>query len=87
MRPFAVELLKELSSEFEIVVFTASHSSYAKAVLDFLDPQKKYIHHRFFRDHCVMTPQGVYIKDLRIFADRSLHEMVLVDNAAYSFAF
>jgi len=87
VRPFAVELLKALSTDFEIVVFTASHSSYAKAVLDYLDPHKRYIHHRFFRDHCIITPQGVYIKDLRIFADRSLSEMVLIDNAAYSFAF
>ncbi|KAL4496104.1 hypothetical protein ABPG72_015526 [Tetrahymena utriculariae] len=87
IRPNAVEMLKELSQDFEIVVFTASHSSYAKAVLDHLDPHKRYVHHRFFRDQCIMTPQGVYIKDLRIFADRAMSEMVLVDNAAYSFAF
>lgn len=33
-----------------------------------------------------MTTGGMYTKDLRIFADRSLDQMVLIDNAAYSYA-
>ena len=38
VRPFAKEILEELSKEFEIIIFTASHSCYAKAVLEYLDP-------------------------------------------------
>lgn len=30
--------------------------------------------------------EGFYVKDLRIFANRDLRHMVLVDNAAYSYA-
>jgi len=48
-------MLKELSEIFEIVIFTASHSCYAKTVLDYLDPENKYIHFRFFRDNCILT--------------------------------
>jgi CTD small phosphatase-like protein 2 len=33
-----------------------------------------------------MTSEGIYIKDLRVI-NRSLQDMVLVDNAAYSFAY
>lgn len=33
-----------------------------------------------------MTSGGMYIKDLRIFADRSLDQIVLIDNASYSFS-
>lgn len=33
-----------------------------------------------------MTTGGMFTKDLRIFADRSLDQLVLVDNAAYSYA-
>lgn len=33
-----------------------------------------------------MSKQGVYVKDLRIF-NRKLKDILLVDNAAYSFAF
>jgi len=68
-----------------VIVFTASHSCYANVVLDYLDPNDQYIHHRLFRDHCYQTPEGMYCKDLRVL-DRDLSQMVLVDNAAYSYA-
>lgn len=80
-------MLKEISQHFEVIVFTASHSCYANVVLDHLDPKRQYIHHRLFRDSCIQTEEGVYVKDLRVFANRSLDDMVLVDNAAYSFAY
>lgn len=38
IRPFAIEVLKDLSKQFEIIVFTASHSCYAAKVLEYLDP-------------------------------------------------
>ena len=50
VRPYAVEIIKELSKVYEIIVFTASHSCYANVVLDYLDPENKYISHRLFRD-------------------------------------
>lgn len=59
-------MLKSLSTNFEIIVFTASHSCYANVVLDHLDPEKKYIQHRLFREHCFLTAEGMYIKDLRV---------------------
>ena len=85
IRPHAVEILQNLSKNFQIVVFTASHSCYANVVLDYLDPQNRYIHHRLFREHCYQTPEGMYCKDLRII-NRDMDSMVLVDNAAYSYA-
>jgi CTD small phosphatase-like protein 2 len=85
IRPYAIELLKQLSRQTEIITFTASHSCYANVVLDCLDPHKQYISHRLFREHCFLTSEGVYIKDLRVI-DRELEDMVLVDNAAYSYS-
>jgi len=87
VRPYALEILKELSQHYEIVVFTASHACYANVVLDYLDPQEQYIHHRLFRDSCVVTEEGVHIKDLRVIGNRDMKDMILVDNAAYSFGF
>jgi len=84
IRPYAREILKELSKHFELVVFTASHKGYADKVIDLLDPENKYISHRLFREHCFKTKQGVYVKDLRIL-NRRLERVVLVDNAMYSF--
>lgn len=70
-----------------MVVFTASHQSYADVVLDFLDPKRELIEHRLYRDSCMETEEGVYIKDLRIIKNRNLKDMVIVDNAVYSFGF
>ena len=86
IRPYARELLQNLSVDFEIIVFTASHACYANVVLDYLDPERKYIEHRLFREHCYEGSEGMYVKDLRIL-NRSLNSIVLVDNAAYSFCF
>jgi CTD small phosphatase-like protein 2 len=87
IRPYVMECLKELSQYFEIIVFTASHGCYANVVLDYLDPKEQYIHHRLFRESCVTTDEGIYIKDLRVLANRNLQDVVIVDNAAYSFGY
>lgn len=86
IRPYVTECLKELNKYFEIFVFTASHQCYANVVLDYLDPTHELIHQRFFRENCI-NMNGIYIKDLRIFANRKLSEIVIVDNASYSFAY
>ena len=86
VRPYALECLREVGKYFEVFVFTASHPCYANVVLDYLDPKKELIHQRFFRDSCI-NMNGVFIKDLRIFANRNLKDMIIVDNAAYSFAY
>ena len=86
IRPYARECLLAANQDFEVIVFTASHRWYADVVLDYLDPQHTIIHHRLYRDSCVMTG-GVLVKDLRIFANRNLEDLVIVDNLAYSFAF
>jgi len=79
--------LKELSKEFEVIVFTASHGCYANRVLDYLDPKGEYIHHRLFRENCVVSEDGAYIKDLRVFENRDLKDIAIIDNACYSFAY
>lgn len=86
IRPFAKQCLEEASKHFEVFVFTASHRCYADVVLDHLDPEKELIHQRFYRDNCLVV-EGVFIKDLRIFANRRMQDIVIVDNAAYSFGY
>lgn len=84
IRPFVQDVLLEANKHFEVLVFTASHKCYADVVLDYIDPTRELIHHRLYRDDCVNV-QGVFIKDLRIFINRRLQDIVIVDNAAYSF--
>jgi CTD small phosphatase-like protein 2 len=72
VRPHVRETLETLAKSFELVVFTASHESYANKVLDTLDPKKEFLNLRFYRDSCFLAEDGLLIKDLRIFANRDL---------------
>lgn len=85
-RPFAAQFLRFMSNVYEIVIFTASHSCYANSILNLLDPHNKYITFRMFRESCLETEENIFVKDLRIFANRKLKNLVLVDNACYSYA-
>lgn len=85
IRPYALKLLEELSSIYEIVVFTAGQKCYADSILDSLDPDNKHIDYRLYRDSCIIK-NGRYIKDLRIFKNRDLKNVVLVDNSIVSFS-
>ena len=85
IRPHVTQFLSELSEIFEIIIFTASHSCYANVIIDYLDPNRQFISYRFFRESCIQTQQGVYVKDLSIFYQRSLKDLIIIDNAPYSF--
>jgi CTD small phosphatase-like protein 2 len=54
--------------------------------LDELDPENQIFSHRFYRPHCVVLPNELHLKDLR-YLKRDLKDVVLVDNAAYSYSF
>jgi len=84
-RPYLHEFLNACSRHFEVAVFTASISDYANQVLDYVDPERRHIHHRLYRDHCTEV-DGTYVKDLSLLA-RPLNRITIVDNspAAYSF--
>ena len=86
IRPFVRKCLERANEDFEVIVFTASHRCYADVVLDHIDPTGELIHHRLYRESCVLM-EGIYIKDLRILDNRDLKDIVIVDNAAYSFAY
>jgi len=81
-RPFVDRFLLELSSLYELVIFTASISPYANPLLDELD-KNKCIKYRLFREHCTYE-NGIYIKDLKIF-DRKINNMIIIDNNPLSY--
>jgi len=74
LRPYVYECLEEANKLFQVVVFTASQSEYADPILDYLDPTGELIQARYYREHCVKTKEGYYVKDLRIFKNRSLKD-------------
>jgi CTD small phosphatase-like protein 2 len=98
-RPYLMEFLTQAADLFEIVAFTASHSSYADQVMNRIDPDRRFLRYRLSRDACVMhsssssfsglsspRDQSVYVKDLRCLG-RDMRHVVIVDNNPASFMF
>jgi len=90
IRPHWEEAIQRISKLYNIVIYTASHASYADSVLDFIDPEKKYFYNRLYRSNCIdikIDGTDIYIKDLNIFEDYNLKDILIVDNSVLAFAF
>lgn len=74
-----------MSKKFEIMTFSASREDYADKIINILDPSHKLVSHRLYRQHCARY-NGICIKDLRIFGNRDIDDMIIVDNFCFSFA-
>jgi len=85
IRPHVFECLDRISQHFQMAIFTASDSLYANPVIDLIDPHGKYFAARLYRNNCIQTSEKIRIKDLRVLSNRNLNDVLLVDNAAYSF--
>ena len=90
-RPYWKQTLNLIKKYYHIVIYTASHQAYADAVLDFMDPKKKYFKYRLYRNNCsLLDVEGAkfYVKDLEIFSQNyNLKDIVIIDNSVLSFAF
>ena len=86
LRPKVKEFIEEISKFFFIGIFTAAIPEYADAVINYLDPEEKYIKFKLYRNDCVNICNLVRIKDLKIFGEENLDKIVLLDNNIYSFA-
>ena len=61
---------------------------YVDVIVNYLDPERKFFNYIVYRENCIVIP-GIkhLIKDIRIFRNRSLENMVLVDNSIFNFCF
>ncbi|KAF5738296.1 CTD small phosphatase-like protein 2 [Tripterygium wilfordii] len=82
-RPHLQTFLQRVAEMFEIIIFTASQSIYAEHLLDILDPEKKFISRRVYRESCIFS-DGTYTKDLTVL-DVDLAKVAIIDNSPQVF--
>lgn len=85
LRPYLFEFLDKIQDKYEVIIFTASQQVYANELLNLIDPQGKYFHHRLYRESCLAV-EGNYLKDLNVLG-RDLSTTVLVDNSPHAFGY
>ncbi|CAD8054704.1 unnamed protein product [Paramecium sonneborni] len=87
IRPYCQQMLKILSNHFELILFTAGYQYYADKAVDLIDPDRKLFQYRFYRESCLEIEDGLFIKDLKVIGNRQIENMLLIDNAPYSYCY
>jgi len=79
-RPGLHRFLYKLSEMCEVILWTAADRSYAKPLLDHIDPSGNLLPYRLFREHCVKKGNVKCAKDLELLG-RDMRRVVLIDNS------
>ncbi len=86
LRPHLKEFLDYCYEKFDLYIFTASRKQYADCIIDYIERDKQFFKQRFYREDCIILKETFFIKDLRIFKNRELKDIIIIDNNLHSFS-
>ncbi|GET89310.1 hypothetical protein, conserved [Leishmania tarentolae] len=84
-RPHLHRFLEAVAPLFEVVIFTASLSTYCDPLMDSIDKQRILGGLRLFREHCSVVGT-TYVKDLSLLG-RNLEQVAIIDNSPIAYLF
>lgn len=92
LRPYLYFFLDRIAPIYNLVLFTSATQEYAEEIRDLIDPERKYFKDVLSRKHCLETKNKVrtanqtLTKNLGIFKDVDLQNILIVDNSTSTFA-
>lgn len=87
IRPGLHYFLENVSKYYQIYIFTAASSEYAKKIVNNIDPMNKFIKDVYSKNHCIPTKFGFLVKMLLKFKNLNIKKTLIVDNMLYSFIY
>jgi len=90
IRPFLYDSLNKIKENYYLILFTSSHYLYASKILRYIDPKDELFVCKLYRESCICireNNENIYIKDLRIFRNIEMGNIVIIDNSVLSFCF
>ena len=88
-RPYLFEFLDDISSRFELVLYTSYSTEYMEAIVKVLEKRKKYFAYKFGEDFCIIANISSYsVKCVNfLLGNRSENDIIMVDNDVKEFPF
>ena len=83
LRPFLLEFLEEISSYYELILFTTSTEYFSKPIINAIEENKKYFDFIFYREYAIIVGND-FVKDLTR-VGRALDSTIIVDNMPQNF--
>ena len=88
LRDSTIQVLTELKNKsYDLWIFTSENKLNAIPLVRAIDPDKKFFSQFFFRENCYNPGYEIYVRDLRIFKDRNVKNMLVISHNFMSFAF
>ena len=87
-RPYMKEFLDDMSTKFELILYSTFSKQYVKALVEHIEKDKKYFSYCFHDEFCLFAniSCGIKCTDF-LYGNRKLSDIILLDNSVKVFPF